>query len=271
MKENKEQLKIEDESGDRKYFTIIPNYILNHSTAITQALYLQLKRLAGENGVAYPSSKYLTKQLNICRNTLKKEFKYLLEKGWIKYNGEKEIETKGGSQKIKSYKIIDIWEINSSFYKRGVKKRHTLNERGVKIVSKGVSSRGVKIDDKEEPSEEELKIKKNNMSAKPTVWNFSSKLEEMKQDKRRHINIIALYWAFKTIQPQNKEQYSALLKRELKPAKELVGFSDEKILEVMDWLENENTIKWTVETILKFISEDLGNIDPIKRKKYGNY
>ena len=42
------QINIKDESGDRDCFTIIPNYIANHSTANDQALYFQMKRFAGD-------------------------------------------------------------------------------------------------------------------------------------------------------------------------------------------------------------------------------
>ena len=76
MKEEK-LFEVEDRSGDRKYFTQVPNYVLNHSTATAQALYLQLKRLAGDSGLAYPSREYLMKHLHIHHITLKKEFKYL--------------------------------------------------------------------------------------------------------------------------------------------------------------------------------------------------
>src|SRR5689334_1780719 len=98
--ENNDMILIEDESGDKNYFTMIPNYILNHSTATAQALYMQLKRLAGETGVAFPSREYLMKHLHIHHKTLKKEMSYLLDKGWIKFIGYKEIQTNGGTQKI---------------------------------------------------------------------------------------------------------------------------------------------------------------------------
>jgi hypothetical protein len=42
------KVKINDESGDHKYFSLLPHYILNHSTAVDQALYMQMKRYAGE-------------------------------------------------------------------------------------------------------------------------------------------------------------------------------------------------------------------------------
>mgnify|MGYP001575069824 CR=1 FL=1 len=160
-----EKIKLEDESGDRFYFTQVPNYILNHSTAIAQALYLQLKRLAGENGIAYPSSKNLRKKLGISQPTLRKELEYLLEKKLIKYKGMKEIETNGGKQKIKTYSIVDIWPLNINYYQRRGEKIDTPKpQRGEKIGTQGVKARGEKIGNKEEPREEEPSFKKNHLS-----------------------------------------------------------------------------------------------------------
>jgi hypothetical protein len=159
-------IKVEDESGDRNYFTIIPNYILNHSTGIAQALYLQLKRLAGEKGVAYPASRYLRKKLGISQPTLRKELNYLLEKGWVKDIGYKLIDTDGGQQKIKSYKIVDLWKLNNEHYQRG-EKIDTPLERGEKIDTQGVKARGEKIGTKEEPLEEEPSFKKRGNKFSP--------------------------------------------------------------------------------------------------------
>lgn len=157
-----ENIQIQDESGDHKYFTLVPNYILNHSTAVAQALYLQLKRLAGENGTAYPGRRYLMEKMGVSYNTLKKEFKYLLDKGWIKFNGYRNIKTEGGNQKVKSYKIVDLWDLNNKHYQeqRGVKIEPPC-ERGVKIEPQGVSTRGVKIEPKEDPLKQEPSFKKD--------------------------------------------------------------------------------------------------------------
>jgi hypothetical protein len=160
------EIHLEDESGDRKYFTIIPNYILNHSTATAQALYLQLKRLAGENGVAYPASRYLRKQLKISQPTLRKEIKYLLEKGWIEKGEKKSVQTDGGMQEIQTYKIVDLWELNIKHFSKGGEKidtpTHEKEQRGEKIDTQGVKTRGEKIGTKEELLEEEPSFKKNN-------------------------------------------------------------------------------------------------------------
>ena len=55
-----QKLLVDDGSGDKEFFTIVPNFILNHSTATEQALYLQLKRLAGDGkkDYCYPSFNY---------------------------------------------------------------------------------------------------------------------------------------------------------------------------------------------------------------------
>jgi len=95
-------------------------------------------------------------------------------------------------------------------------------------------------------------------------FSFKQKLKAMSEDPKRHIQIISLYWRFKKIVAENKDQYQAFLKRELKPARDLIGFSDKQILEVMEWLENNNTFKWNLNTVLKFIGEDLKRIKPIK-------
>jgi len=54
---------IQDESGDRKYFTQIPNMIVNHSNAYEQSLYLIMKRIAGEHGTCYASLNTLAKMM----------------------------------------------------------------------------------------------------------------------------------------------------------------------------------------------------------------
>lgn len=120
---------------------------------------------------------------------------------------------------------------------------------------------------------EDIKRRKtyNNMSDKSDEWNFNNYLKEMKSDKRRHIQVIALYWAYKEYKFNNKLQAEAALKREFRPARALIGYSDDRITETMDYLESETDIKWTLETVHKFIDEDLDNISPIKGRKNNNY
>ena len=110
-------MQIQDESGDKKYFTIIPNYILNHSTAIDQALYMQMKRIAGDGGQCSTGVRYFMRQLGIGKVAIKKSMKYLIEHKWINYLGKKKVMTEGGVQQINTYKVNDIWKHNIEHYK----------------------------------------------------------------------------------------------------------------------------------------------------------
>ena len=105
----------------------------------------------------------------------------------------------------------------------------------------------------------------DNMSAKADEkeFSFKEKLQLMEKDTKRHIQIICLYWKFKKFNVENKEQYQTLMQRDLRAAQNLVGFSNEQILKVMEWLHNENTFKFTLETVLKYMGEDLTQIKPI--------
>lgn len=140
-----EDIIIEDNSGDREFFTIIPNYIANHSTANDQSLYFQMKRFAGEKGVCFASEKTLRQKMKIGRNALKKSITYLLEHGWIKDNGYRKIMTKGGEQKVKVYSIVNIWKLNNDYYKGVSETAHLTKgvsetaQRGVQNDIKGVS------------------------------------------------------------------------------------------------------------------------------------
>lgn len=107
-----EKTKIIDESGDRKYFTQIPNIIVNHSTAYEQSLYLIMKRLAGEHGSCFASMNWLAQKMGIHRTTVPVIIKKLLRRKWIK-----EIESKrvrGGL--VKQFIIVDLWQLNIQEY-----------------------------------------------------------------------------------------------------------------------------------------------------------
>jgi len=147
-----QNLGIEDGSNDRRYFTIIPNYVLNHSTMWDREVYVQMKRIAGEQGICWTSQKTLAKQCGMSINRLKKSIKYLLEHTWIKDYGTKKVGTRGGSQEVNQYKIVDLWRTNIEFYQiKGVSPNDTpiskTTQRGITADAKGLSPG----DDKEEP------------------------------------------------------------------------------------------------------------------------
>lgn len=158
---------LEDNSNDRRYFTIIPNYILNHSSAIDQALYLQMKRAAGETGTCFMTEETMCKKLKIGIKKFKKSLDYLLSHGWIEFVGM----TPGKTRPIKTYKVNDIWKLNTDFY----------NEKEIppkSTVSKNTSQKEINTSQK---SNIRKTNKKNNNNKKKNIIKRKRKYSSIKE------------------------------------------------------------------------------------------
>ncbi len=151
-----------DKSNDRKYFSIVPNFIVNHSTFEEQGFYLTLKRIAGEHGKIFYSPRKLAEMGGVGKDKVYQLIKSLLKRGWIKEAGVIPAKTKPRM----TYEIVDLWDKNNDFYKNkkivcqtdNLPKRKRLSATQTKIV--GVA------DTKEEQGKEEPK---NTVEAKASV------------------------------------------------------------------------------------------------------
>ena len=85
-------------------------------------------------------------------------------------------------------------------------------------------------------------------------FDFSKELEKLRNGKRKDYKIIALYWAKKGWKFENREQFNSALKRELKPASLLKGYSGEQIARAIKHCM-DNYPEWTLETTFKRISD----------------
>lgn len=118
-----------DKSGDRKYFTLIPNYIVNHSNVYEQSLYLVMKRIAGEEGSCWASPTTIGKTMGVSSNTVRKYRDNLVKRGWIKKIGER-----GKTKPTDEFEIVDLWKLNTDFYH---KKESSTGEQSQKESSTG--------------------------------------------------------------------------------------------------------------------------------------
>lgn len=163
MKDDK--FKIIDKSGDRKYFTIIPNYVVNHSTIYEQAIYLYMKRVAGETGTCWESPINIAGKLGVDPKTIRKYQKKLVERGWIEIVG-----THRKTKPTIEYRIVDLWTLNAKHYAEKLEEKergnNTLSQRNRnESRMKEESAPLVKVPDgnKEEPSKENLSKKIENI------------------------------------------------------------------------------------------------------------
>jgi len=120
-----------NESGDKKYFTQIPNMIVNHSTAYEQSLYLVMKRLAGEGGQCFASMNFLAKKMGVDKKSVSKTITKLLARKWIVEIEKTKV--RGGS--VRTFIIIDLWKLNMDNYESG--RRITTPESGSNIPESG--------------------------------------------------------------------------------------------------------------------------------------
>uniref|UniRef100_A0A7C3WL09 Helix-turn-helix domain-containing protein n=1 Tax=Dictyoglomus turgidum TaxID=513050 RepID=A0A7C3WL09_9BACT len=100
---------------------------------------------------------------------------------------------------------------------------------------------------------------------KPKVYNkdynnnlfINKKINKNKLNKpNRLLQIISLYIKEIGLKPENKEQFRQIVKRNLRAAKSLIGYSDEQIKKTIEVCKNTDYLKKiTLETITKYIDQ----------------
>lgn len=110
------------------------------------------------------------------------------------------------------------------------------------------------------PEERSIEEKRTEEIAETAEWDFKKYLEGMESNKRRDLGIVALYWKFKKFNFTNQKQAEVELKRSLRAAKNLEPFEDEKIWKTMEWLSKYADFKWVLETVGKYITEELSKL-----------
>lgn len=86
-------------------------------------------------------------------------------------------------------------------------------------------------------------------------------------DKQKHIQIIGLYAKSKNINFTSKEHQQSFIERNVREASNLICYDLSRITEVLCWLSQNADFKFTLETIGKYIDEDLSKIKQQPRFK----
>lgn len=81
-------------------------------------------------------------------------------------------------------------------------------------------------------------------------YSFKDEIKKLEDSDRRDLNIIAFYLDLRKPDLRTREQFQVALRRHLRPAKQLVPFEDDQILEGMRKAK-KMTNEWTIETIIK--------------------
>jgi hypothetical protein len=79
-------------------------------------------------------------------------------------------------------------------------------------------------------------------------------IEKLEENKRRDLNIVALYFREKKLSFENKQQLNAAIRRHLRAAKQLTPFSDKQIVNAATQAQSQYPGLWTIETLLKIVT-----------------
>jgi hypothetical protein len=111
MDDKNTQYQVTDKSKDRSYFTIIPNLIedFSHITPYEFRLYVHLKRVAGDEGRCWQSTKTLATACGMSVGSVVKARKGLYGLGLIDISVS---ENKHGGNDYFEVEIVDVWEKN---------------------------------------------------------------------------------------------------------------------------------------------------------------
>lgn len=254
-----EKIQIDDESGDRKYFSLIPHYILNHSSSTDQALYMQMKRFSGENGDCFASKRTLKAKLRIGHKSLDESINYLISRNWIFVRGEKLVETGGGVQKVTVYGVRDIWKENVDFYSS--KGGSRIAPLDAKVVLEGEEG-GSRIAPNKNYINKKATVSLNSLEKKP--WILEDKLKEMEIVPGSTKDILATFIREKNLIIENSDQLSAVIGRHGRDAKILQAYPIDRIFSTIDRIKKDNDSRirqnnlpfdWHLGTVLKYLTK----------------
>ena len=104
-----------DDSADKKFFTIIPNFVddlpLNPNAV---RVYLHLKRVSGETGTCWQSTRTLAKACRLSPPSITRATNLLAACGLI--TKKKVADREGGKWGHCEYRVRNIWNENTTFF-----------------------------------------------------------------------------------------------------------------------------------------------------------
>ena len=254
--EDKEYQEFKDESGDRKYFAMVPYLITNGYNATTSGVYAYIKRRCGEDGGLFFEVKTnVCKKLKISYPTYKKIIDKLMKDGRIEFVGTKVFKT----SPVKIYKIVDIWKENILAYeKRELKNIKPSFNRELKNMQ---STELKNTESKKKQYKEDYSISKDIECEEEITFKIVP--------TKPYLAIIFTYAEAKGVIFDNEKQKQSFISRNARVAKTLEGESLDKIKAwcyILPYLEMK---KWTLETIGKFLTEE--PMDILMRYREDNY
>ena len=222
----------------QNFYYIIPAILAEAGKPQKALLYGLITSLARKDGTCTATNDFLAKKLN--RKDLSTIRQYLTEleqEGWLEIN-----ERESKNRKIKL----------------------TANPRKKPSQPKEKTSGQPK--EKTSPYIESNIKESNIKSINIAPASGAEVIPDLLNDEKKHIKIIGYFALAKSVKFESKKHQGVFIRRHTRAAADLACYDIEKIKNVMRWLFKNTTIKWTLETVGKYIDEDLNRLRADKNK-----
>lgn len=220
----------------------------------TQLLYFHLSMRADDDGFV-GNPKKITKMIGANDD----DFKILLAKRFLL-----SFET--------GVVVVKHWKIHNYIQNDRYTETQYLEEKSGLITKENGSyteciQDGYTLETQVRLGKSKVRLGKSNIAETSSAeWDFKEALKKLDDSPRRDLNIISLYWKNKDPKLTNRSQAEIELRRCLRPAKLLMPYEDDRLVDTMNWLKKNADFKWTLESVAKYITEDLSKL---KTKRNG--
>lgn len=225
-------------------FVVVPNmnYLSGKPTGY-QALFMWLCKYADENGICYPSKKKLAENLGCDIRTISRYINQMVKDETI--------------TKTKRRKEGDV--TNKSNLYQIQQQDKNVEAGGHNVLQQQDTDVPVTIPIKNSIHLTQIvgganEGKSKDKALEKVPYSFIGELTKLRDSPRHDMKVIALYWSSKGFVFENEDQFKVGLKRELKAAQLLKGYSGEQIAQAIDYCKR-NYDTWTLETVSKRISD----------------
>jgi len=244
-----------------KFFQIDDEYLNGYAKLCginATGVYLSMCRHANKQQTCFPSKKLIAEELAISERSVYRALKKLEKWNIIIHTSQGR--KSDGSFRNTLYTLLDkkVWKIKPSAIKTD---RNRLPHSQQPSATQSVH-RLPQVPNKDTHIKDTHK-KETHIASKLAKSEISNLLE----DKQKHIQIIGLYGKAKQVIWDNKKQQQSFIKRNLRSARDLVGYDFNKIVNTMKYLIDNADFKWTLETVGKFIDEDLDKLKKLTKSE----
>lgn len=227
---------------DFSTFSVIPTEVMINKeiSSTAKVVYGIISSLTNEKGYCWASNRYLGELMSLSEGQISLIINELVKQRLIISDIE-------ANYKRKLRLVIKI--VGYAKTSRGVVKN---NEGGVTKNKEGVNDKSLHNNIIEQD--------KDNSIIDIAEASSAEVIPDLLNDNKKHIQVIGLFALAKKVNFKSKKHQQDFIKRNLRAAKLLDSYNSDKIKEVMRYLISNTDFKWTLETVSKYVDEDLISI-----------